>query len=67
MKVTADRIENGFIVAELPDGSFADLPQCFAPQAREGDIINIDVDAAATAERGAQMRARLNRLFDREG
>lgn len=66
MKVTADRIENGFIVAELPDGSFADLPLCFAPQAHEGDIINIDIDLAATHNRSGEVRARLDKLFGRE-
>ena len=66
MKVTADRIENGFIVAELPDGSFADLPLCFAPQAKEGDIINIQVDEAETSERAANMRTRLDSLFGKE-
>lgn len=50
MKITIDRFEGDFAVAELSDGSFANLPRVFVPDAREGDIINIEKDIEATEE-----------------
>ena len=63
MKITVDRIEGEFIVAELPDGSFANLPVCFAPQAKEGDIIVIETDADETRRRSEEIKSRMNRIF----
>ena len=64
MKITVDRIEGGFIVAELPDGSFANLPLCFAPQAKDGDVIVIEKDDDETQRRCEKIKSRMNRLFD---
>lgn len=63
MKITVDRIEGEFIVAELPDGSFANLSVCFAPQAKEGDIIVIETDADETRRRSEEIKSRMNRIF----
>lgn len=64
MKITVDRIEGEFIVAELPDGSFGNLPRVFAPNARGGDIINITIDKSASSRRSEKMKERMNRLFE---
>ena len=65
MKITVDRIEGNFAVSELPDGSYANLPLIFAPDAKEGDIINIDIDKAQTQSRSEQIKPRMDRLFER--
>lgn len=65
MKFTIDRIEGDYIVAELPDGSFANLPLVFVPDAKEGDIILIEPDREETQKHSEDIRARMNRLFDR--
>ena len=59
-----DRIEGEFIVAELPDGSFGNLPCVFAPSAKSGDIIDINVDKSATRRRSEEIKERMNRLFE---
>lgn len=65
MKITVDRIEEKFIVAELPDGTYANLPIVFAPDAAEGDIIVIETCKEETQNRSAEVKARMRRLFDK--
>jgi hypothetical protein len=63
MKITIDRFEGDLAVAELSDGSFANLPRVFVPNAREGDIINIEKDIEATEAAHRESRSRLHSLF----
>ncbi|MBQ8525230.1 MAG: DUF3006 domain-containing protein [Clostridia bacterium] len=65
MKITVDRIEGSFIVAELPDGSFGNLPLIFAPDAREGDIISIETDKEESQQRSEEIKSRMSRLFNK--
>ena len=64
MKIIADRIEGDFIVAEMPDGSFANLPRVFAPGAKEGDFINIETDENLTEIKNNEIKSRLEGLFE---
>ena len=43
MRLTVDRIEGEFIVAEMPDASFVNLPLAIEPQAKEGDQLVLSV------------------------
>ena len=65
MKIVADRIENGYIIAELEDGSFEKLPLSFAPDAKEGDVIHITIDHNETENVKDQLKKRLDALFDK--
>ncbi len=65
MKIVADRIEGGYIVAELSDGRKENLPLVFAPDAKEGDVIDISIDKNSTKECKETVRNRLDRLFDK--
>ena len=65
MKIVADRIEGGYIVAELSDGRKENLPLVFAPDAKEGDVIDISIDKNSTKECKETVRSRLDRLFDK--
>lgn len=61
MKVTIDRFEGDFAVVELPDGSYADLPKIFVPEAAEGDFVNIEAEKGT--DRAERNRNRLRGLF----
>jgi len=63
MQVILDRFEGDFAVAELPDGSMARLPKVLVPEAREGDVINIEIDAAAREKRESAVAELMNELF----
>ena len=65
MKIVVDRIEGGYIVAELSDGRKENLPLVFAPDAKEGDVIDISIDKNSTKECKETVRNRLDRLFDK--
>jgi hypothetical protein len=51
MKVIIDRFEAEYAVVELPDRSTATLAKVLLPGAREGDVVEIAVDKAATSKR----------------
>ncbi len=65
MKIVVDRIENDYIVAEFPDGSKENLPLCFAPDAKEGEVIDISTDEKKSKEIAETVKDRLDRLFDK--
>lgn len=65
MKIIADRIEGEFIVAELPDKSIVNMPRCLAPDAKEGDVIDISIDEEETEKRRLSAKEKLKRLFER--
>ena len=69
MRAIIDRIEGNYFVTELEDETTVNIPTAGAPAgAREGAVVEVQngciiaVDEAATAERAARLRARLERL-----
>lgn len=61
MKVIIDRFEGEFAIVELPDRSTVDMPKKLIPQdAKEGDVLVIDIDKNATEER----RKRIQKLME---
>lgn len=64
MKIIVDRIEADFIVVQMPDGSFNNLPRVFAPLAKDGDFINIEIDEALTKTKKSEIKSRLEGLFE---
>jgi len=64
MKLIIDRFEGDFAVIELPDGRMVDCPKVMLPQnAKEGSILNISIDEAATTEKLQKVTEKMNRLF----
>ncbi|MDR0406434.1 MAG: DUF3006 domain-containing protein [Clostridiales bacterium] len=59
MKVIIDRFEGGFAVVELPDKTMANLPLALVPNAKEGDVVSIEIDARETDE----VKARVEQLM----
>lgn len=64
MKITIDRIEKGFVVAELPSGQTIDVPKILFPDASEGDIYTIEKDCIGQNARRSRIDDKMNRLFE---
>lgn len=69
MKYTVDRIESGYAVCELENGSFSDIPLNEIPPVKEGDILvevngRLVVDEKAAEERRKKIIALQNDLWE---
>lgn len=63
MKATVDRIEDGVIVLELPDGTYIQFSQTLLPEAKEGDIVAFNIDNKETEAKNAELNGRINRIW----
>lgn len=60
MKYTIDRFEGEYAVVELENETMVNIPKCaLPPDAHEGDIILVEIDADATEKR----REYINKLM----
>ncbi len=64
MNVILDRWEEGYAVVEIQPGRFACLPKELIPEAKEGDVIRIEVDRSETEARKKQVTRLMDRLFE---
>jgi len=64
MKMTIDRIENGVVVAELPNGQTVNFPGSLFPGAAEGDVYTIEKDTSEAGERRKRIDDKMGRLFE---
>jgi hypothetical protein len=52
MKFTIDRFEDEYAIVELEDETMIDILKCaLPPEAKEGDIISVEIDLGETAKR----------------
>ncbi len=66
MRYTIDRFEDDFAVVELENGGMANVPRMVLPaEAKEGDVVCVDVDADGTAQKKREIEGRLDRLFQK--
>ncbi len=64
MKVIIDRIEGGFAVVELENGSHFNLPTGLLPEgAKEGSVIDISLDKASEKKKRRDISRLENKLF----
>jgi hypothetical protein len=63
IRITIDRIEEDFVVAELPDGQTINIPYALFPDAAEGDVYFIEKDESETDARQERITEKMNRLF----
>lgn len=64
MRYTIDRFEGNFAVVELENKKFVDVPKmALPPEAKEGDIIKVEVDTAQTKKQKDKIRGLMNDLF----
>lgn len=66
MQVIVDRFEGNFIIVELKTGLTVELPKILAPEAEEGDVIDIKINQAATIERKEKIKNIMNQVFKDE-
>lgn len=62
MRVIVDRIEGDMLVVELEDMTNVDIPRAVAPDANEGDVLDITVNDGETEARRLRIKEKMNRL-----
>ena len=56
MRLTVDRIEEDYIVAEMPDLTTVNIPRALAPDAKEGDVIRLSLYKNSNAKLKAEIK-----------
>ena len=62
MKVAVDRREEGLLRVVLPNGECLSISHKLCPEAKEGDIITVEVSKEETVEAKKRIFEKLNRL-----
>ena len=65
MKLTVDRKEEGFLVLLLPDGEMINISEKICPEAKEGDILNIEILKEETENKKEELEKKLDFLKNR--
>lgn len=64
MKFTIDRFEGEFAIVELDSLETIEIPRIILPyEAKEGDIISIEIDEDETEARRKKIQEKFNSLF----
>lgn len=63
MKVIIDRIENEYAIVEIEEGKYTNIPLILVPEAKEGDVIKIEIDKNETEKREKHIKELINDLF----
>ena len=63
MQVIIDRFEGDFAVVEMEICKYVNFPKILIPDAKEGDIINIELDKKETVERKKHIQELMNDVF----
>lgn len=64
MEVIVDRIEGDFLVVEIAENKFVNMPICLVPEAKEGDVILIKIDETKKRELLNNVNNLMNNLFE---
>ena len=64
MKVIIDRFEGDYAVVEIEVGKCVNIPKILVPNAKEGDVINIEIDNKETEERKKNIQNLINNIFE---
>ena len=65
MKVTVDRKEGDLLVLSLPDGECINVSDKLCQEAKEGDVINIEILTDETEDRKNSIKEKLEMLKKR--
>lgn len=65
MKLTVDRKEENLLVLISPDGEIINVSEKLCPEAREGDIISVEILKGETENRKEELRKKLEFLKNR--
>ena len=64
MKVIIDRFEGDYAVVEIEVGKCVNIPKILVPNAKEGYVINIEIDKNETEERKKNIKNLMNNIFE---
>jgi hypothetical protein len=65
MKVIIDRFEGDFAVVELENRSTINMPKQLIPEgAKEGDVLNIEIDTEETNKRKEKVKKLMDNLWE---
>ena len=65
MKFTVDRKEEGFFVVINRENECFNVDARICPEAKEGDILNVEVLREETKEAKSEIEARIKKLLDK--
>lgn len=64
MEVIVDHIEEEYLVVEIEEGKFTNMPKILVPNAKEGDVIVITIDESKRKELLNNVNNLVNNLFE---
>lgn len=64
MKVIVDRFEGDYAVVEIAIGKCVNIPRVLVPDAKEGDIIKIEIEKEETEEIKKYIKDLMNNVFE---
>jgi len=65
MKIIIDRYEEEFVVVELENKKLINIPKAIIPSdAKEGDVISIEIDVDATNNRKENIHKLMSELWE---
>lgn len=65
MRIIVDRIEDNYIVIELENGKFINIPKDLIPDIKEGDVVDININHEETLKRKKEITQVMNDLFEK--
>lgn len=60
---TVDRIEGEYMILELPDGGSVDVPHILCPDAKEGDVLMVDISPEKKEQKLKNSAEKMNSIF----
>jgi ribosome recycling factor len=64
MEVIVDRFEGDYAVVEIAIGKCVNIPRVLVPDAKEGDIIKIEIEKKETEKRKKYIKDLMNNVFE---
>lgn len=64
MKVIIDRFEGDYAVVEIEIGKCVNIPKVLVSNAKEGDVVSIEINKNDTAERKKHIQELMNKVFE---
>lgn len=64
MLVIIDRFEGDYAVVEITPDNFVNIPKVLVKDAKEGDVIRIEVDQKETSKRKEKINNLMNQVFE---
>ena len=63
MKVIIDRFEGEYAIVEIEIGKFVNIPKILLPNAKEGDVVKIEIDKSETELQRKKIENLMEKVF----